>query len=171
MGTMRALARFELATRIIRVLVRELNRTTVAPRRESLSTIPSDAGVSPTDGDLETWSEDELEEEGLLENNETVAMIGSMLVHVIVILSLALVPLATQLDEEAVVIVSQPPGETLAIVEKIDTVSYSDVPQTKVGATAWPKLRWLKPRRIYSLRFRKFQVRWIWSDQIAATFC
>ncbi|TWU49543.1 vWA domain-containing protein [Rubripirellula reticaptiva] len=95
-----------------------------------------DEGKTLVDANLDAWSEDELEDESLLENNETVAMIGSMLVHLIIILSLALVPLASQMDEEAVVIVSKPPSETLEKVDTIDEVTYSDVPQLKVGANS-----------------------------------
>lgn len=89
------------------------------------------------DGDnLDAWDDDELEDESLLENNETVAMIGSLLVHLIVILSLALVPLRPTRDEEAVVIVSKPPAKEVEKIEFIDEITYSDVPQTKVGANS-----------------------------------
>ncbi|QDT06852.1 hypothetical protein K227x_52730 [Rubripirellula lacrimiformis] len=90
----------------------------------------------PADDDLEAWPEDELDDESILESSETVAMIGSLLVHLIIILSLALVPLQLIEDEEAVVIVSKPPAETIEKVEMIDEVTYSDVPQLRVGANS-----------------------------------
>jgi hypothetical protein len=92
--------------------------------------------AAPDDEAVDAWDDDELEDESLLENNETVAMIGSLLVHLIVILSLALVPLRPTLDEEAVVIVSKPPAEEVEKIEFIDEITYSDVPQTKVGANS-----------------------------------
>lgn len=85
--------------------------------------------------DVDAWSEEELEEESLLENGEATALIGSMLVHLIIILMLALVPLRPSIDEEAVVIVS-PPEYSQEKIEMIDEVTYSDVPQTKVGANS-----------------------------------
>lgn len=81
------------------------------------------------------WDEEGLEEESFFENQETTALIGSMLVHLIVILTLALVPLRASVDEEAVVIVS-PPEYTEEVEELIDDVTYSDLPQVKVGANS-----------------------------------
>lgn len=86
--------------------------------------------------DLDAWDDEQLEDESLLENNETVAMIGSLLVHLIVILSLALVPLRPTRDEEAVVIVSKPPAEEFEKIEFIEEITYSDMPQSKVGANS-----------------------------------
>ncbi len=85
--------------------------------------------------DVDAWSEEELEEESLFENEEATALIGSMLVHLIIILTLALVPLRMKIDEEAVVLVSPPEYEQDKI-EMIDDVTYSDVPQVEVGANS-----------------------------------
>ncbi|MDF1840637.1 MAG: VWA domain-containing protein [Rubripirellula sp.] len=85
--------------------------------------------------DVDAWNEEELEEESLLENQEATALIGSMLVHLIIILTLALVPLRPPFDEEAVVIVS-PPDYSQEKIEMIDEVTYSEVPQTEVGANS-----------------------------------
>jgi hypothetical protein len=85
--------------------------------------------------DVDAWSEEELEDESLLENGEATALIGSMLVHLIIILTLALVPLHLPTDEEAVVIVS-PPEYSQDKVEMIDEVTYSDVEQVEVGANS-----------------------------------
>ena len=86
--------------------------------------------------DVEAWDEEEIEAESVFQADETAAFIGSMLVHLIVILSLALVPLTLQEDEEAVVIVSPPPTEKIEKVEMIEEVTYSDLPQEKVGANS-----------------------------------
>ena len=56
-------------------------------------------------------------------------------IHLIIILTLALVPLRPQIDEEAVVIVS-PPEYSQDTFELIDEVTYSDVPQVEVGANS-----------------------------------
>ncbi len=87
------------------------------------------------ESEVDAWSEEELEEESLLENEEATALIGSMLVHLIIILTLALVPLRSNVDEEAVVIVS-PPEYSQEKIEMIDEVTYSEVPQTEVGANS-----------------------------------
>ncbi|TWU60867.1 hypothetical protein Poly51_11490 [Rubripirellula tenax] len=100
----------------------------------SVGSLPSN--VSAMGEDLDPWSEDDLEDEAFLENSETVAMIGSMLVHLIIILSLAMMPLRMTEDEEAVVIVSKPPAVTLEKVDMIDEVTYSDMPQLRVGANS-----------------------------------
>ena len=59
-----------------------------------------------------------------------------MLVHPIIVLTLALVPLKAPFDEEAVVIVSPPEYQQEKIEEIIDDVTYSDLPQVKVGANS-----------------------------------
>ena len=59
-----------------------------------------------------------------------------MLVHLIIILTLAMVPLAIQLDDEAVVIVSKTPEYQQDKIETIDDITYSDIPQVQVGAAS-----------------------------------
>ena len=83
---------------------------------------------------VDPWSPDELEKEGFLENAENVALIASMLVHIIIILSLAMVPLAIEWDEEAVVMVAPPPEPQQEEMEFLDEIIYSDLPQIHVGA-------------------------------------
>ena len=86
--------------------------------------------------EVDAWSEEELEDESLLENQETTALIGSMLFHLIIILVLALVPLSNDLDDEAVVIVSPPPDRLQDKIEMIEQVTYSEIPQEQVGANS-----------------------------------
>jgi hypothetical protein len=85
--------------------------------------------------EVEEWSSEELEDESLLENQETTALIGSMLFHLIIILVLALVPLRETIDDEAVVLVS-PPEYLQDKVEMIEEVTYSEVPSDQVGANS-----------------------------------
>ncbi len=85
---------------------------------------------------VDAWDEEELEEESFFSASETTAFAGSMLVHLIIILSLALVPLVVPVDEEAVVLVSPPAETEIEKVEMIDDVTYSDLPQTEVGANS-----------------------------------
>ncbi|TWT94259.1 hypothetical protein Pla100_38690 [Neorhodopirellula pilleata] len=77
--------------------------------------------------------------ESLWDSDETVAMIGSLQVHLIIFLALALFQLHGPIDEEAVVIVSNPPEyeETFEMVEQIVV---SETPQTQVGADALAEL-------------------------------
>lgn len=86
--------------------------------------------------DVEQWGRDQIEGEGFFENSENVALVGSMLVHLIILLFLAMIPLAIEMDEEAVVIVSKPPVYEQEKLEFIDEISYSDMPQVDVGASS-----------------------------------
>lgn len=101
------------------------------PEPNHKANVNSESGAESVDA----WSETELEDESLLENEEATALIGSMLVHLIIILTLALVPLRSQVDEEAVVLVSPPEYEREKI-EMIDEITYSEVEQTQVGANS-----------------------------------
>ncbi|TWU01114.1 vWA domain-containing protein [Stieleria varia] len=84
---------------------------------------------------LDAWSEEELEDEPALQTDESIALLGSMLVHVLIIVSLAIVPLRTfQAEPEAVVIVSPPnEKETPELIEEID---YSEAPSVEIGANS-----------------------------------
>ena len=109
-------------------------------------THPSRAGSIPTNdpslaerlgpaGDVDAWSEEELEDESPLQADETTALFGSMIVHVVIIVALAIAPLrAFQSPEEAVVIVA-PPMEN-EIEEVIEEVDYSEVPSVEIGTNA-----------------------------------
>ena len=105
------------------------------PPNESPPVVAPAATADQPQRDVDAWSEEELEAESFFENQETTAMIGSMLVHLIIILTLALVPLKPSIDDEAVVIVS-PPEYSQEVDELIDEVTYSELPQVKVGANS-----------------------------------
>jgi hypothetical protein len=98
-----------------------------------VSSHPSDQPLPETE--LDAWSEEELEEEPVLQSDESTALFGSMLVHLIIILALALVPLRPYVDEEAVVIVS-PPKTQEEKLDVIDDITYSMEPQVTVGANS-----------------------------------
>ncbi len=85
-------------------------------------------------GKVDAWTEEEFDDEPFWVGSEITALIGSMLVHLIVILTLALVPLTRPTDPEAVVIVATPPDYTQDRVELIEEVITSEVPQEAVGA-------------------------------------
>jgi hypothetical protein len=87
------------------------------------------------DAEVDAWSEDELEEEPVLQNDETSALIGSVVVHLVIILSLALAPLNDLIDEEAVVLVSSPSAELTEEIQVVEDVTY-DEPSEDVGATS-----------------------------------
>ena len=92
--------------------------------------------------EVDAWHEDELEEESFFENQETTALIGSMLVHLIVILTLALVPLRAPVDDDAVVIVS-PPEYSQEIEElTIRADARAGHSSTKIRShTAWTRVK------------------------------
>ncbi len=71
------------------------------------------------------------EEAGLF-GQESTAVVGSVLFHLIVILSLALLPIRPQFDEEAVVLVAGPP-DPIEEIRLIDEVTYSDAPNSEIG--------------------------------------
>lgn len=72
------------------------------------------------------------ERERFWDSDEIVAMLGSMQVHIIIFLSLALVQFHQPIDENAVVIVSPPPQYEEKL-EMIEEFVVSDVPQSEVG--------------------------------------
>lgn len=99
----------------------------------------SDQMESATSEPVDEWPLEQLESEGFFENGENVALVGSLLVHLSIVLWLAMVPLAIEMDEEAVVIVSDPPVYEQEEIEFIDEITYSDVPQVEVGANSLAK--------------------------------
>ncbi|MCA9138334.1 MAG: VWA domain-containing protein [Planctomycetales bacterium] len=83
---------------------------------------------------VDAWDEEELEEEPVLQTDESAAFFGSMAVHILIIVSLAIMPSQIFKDEEAVVIVS-PPVETES-EPLIEEVVYSDVPEIEIGSNS-----------------------------------
>ena len=110
--------------------------TIPTPPSHSQAGHPVAGGLQSNLESVDAWDEEELEEESFFSASETTAFAGSMLVHLIIILSLALVPLVMPVDEEAVVLVSPPAEQEIEKVEMIDDVTYSDLPQTEVGANS-----------------------------------
>lgn len=82
---------------------------------------------------------DGMPDESIWDSNETVAMVGSMQVHIIIFLTLALFNLNLPIDEQAVVIVSPPP-EYEERVEVIEQIVVSETPQNQIGADAMAEL-------------------------------
>ena len=84
--------------------------------------------------EVDAWSEEELEEEAVLQTDESAALFGSMAVHVIIIVALAIMP--TQLfEEEAPVVIVSPPVET-DTEPIIEEVVYSEIPEIAPGANS-----------------------------------
>ncbi|TWU43421.1 hypothetical protein Q31b_24600 [Novipirellula aureliae] len=77
----------------------------------------------------------EFEDDSFFASTETTAFIGSMLIHLIVILSLALVPLAMSVEQDAVVLVSPKREEPIDEVKLIEEINYSDLLQDEIGAS------------------------------------
>ncbi|MEL7264893.1 MAG: vWA domain-containing protein, partial [Planctomycetota bacterium] len=112
------------------------------PNSESgpvVSTNPGEAASGLDAPQLDdTWEEWMDEEEGFF-GGDMVAMIGSLLVHMMVILGLALIPLMGNQAEEQAALIVVPPEEVPVEIEdtfEIEEVTYSDVPSTDVGANA-----------------------------------
>jgi hypothetical protein len=119
-----------------RFTLSEFQMTTGVPQNANNDSIKTGDEGSNANGQVNQWSLEELEAEGFFENSENVALIGSTLVHLIIILFLAMVPLAIQSDEEAVVIVSNVPQDEQEKIEFIDEIVYSDAPQVEIGASS-----------------------------------
>lgn len=87
-------------------------------------------------GELEEdFDEEEFEEEGWF-SNDLFAVSASLLGHMAIVLLLALIPLAVEKDENAVVLVSPPPEYEDESLQEIEEMVYSDLPQTEVGANS-----------------------------------
>ncbi len=94
---------------------------------------PSDALLP--EAEVDAWSEEELEEEPVLQSDESSALIGSVIVHLMIILALALAPLNEIIDEEAVVLVSPPTPDQTEEIEIVEDVTY-DQPSDQIGAAS-----------------------------------
>lgn len=67
---------------------------------------------------------------------EWTAIVGSMLFHVVVFLSLALIPITVK-EDDSVLVIASPPEYQQAEIERIEEVVYSNVPQTEAGAASF----------------------------------
>lgn len=85
---------------------------------------------------LEAWDEEEFEEDGGWFNDESAAFVGSLIVHLAILLLLGLTPLTASVDPEAVVLVASKTPDDVDDLRVIDEVDYSDVPQDEVGANS-----------------------------------
>ncbi|MCC9602055.1 VWA domain-containing protein [Stieleria sp. JC731] len=85
-------------------------------------------------GEVDAWSEEELEEEAVLQTDESAALFGSMAVHILIIAALAIMPTQIFEEDDPVVIVS-PPVETES-EPIIEEVVYSEIPEMAPGANA-----------------------------------
>ncbi|NND97342.1 MAG: VWA domain-containing protein [Pirellulaceae bacterium] len=99
------------------------------------SSHPTDDKIVNPDAEVDAWDEDELEEEPVLQTDESSALIGSVLVHLILILALALAPLSLPVDEDAVVLVSPPTNELTEEIKIIEDVTYEE-PSEEIGASS-----------------------------------
>ena len=94
-------------------------------------------GMSKGNGP-ELFNNDEFDE-APSQTDEITALLGSVLVHLIAILLLALAPWTPMREDEPVVIVSSPP-EYEQPLELVEEISYSDVPQSEIGANSFDEL-------------------------------
>lgn len=109
-----------------------LNTTPGASTDACAAQTPAQASVA---AELEAWDDEELEDDGGWFGDESAAFIGSMIVHLAVLLFLGLTPLIREHDPEAIVIVSSPPQQEDEL-RVIDVVTYSEAPQDEVGANS-----------------------------------
>ncbi|TWU37081.1 vWA domain-containing protein [Novipirellula artificiosorum] len=110
-----------------------LENTIVAETRVPEQADSSLVGPQSADEPVDAWDDDELEPSSLFASDESTAFLGSLLFHLILLLSLALVPLAISSDEDAVVLLSPPQEDFVEPVDWIDEVTYSDFLQDEIG--------------------------------------
>ncbi|WP_153558577.1 vWA domain-containing protein [Roseimaritima sediminicola] len=77
----------------------------------------------------------EVEEEDWF-NDESVAFVASLVAHMAILLTLAMMPVLIEDKPPAVVLVSPPPEYEQETIERIEDITYSDVPHEKVGANS-----------------------------------
>ena len=85
---------------------------------------------------VDAWDEDELEEQGVLETDESTALIGTLGFHILILLALFIVPKQLfEPEREAVVIVSphDQKDEQETIIEEVIP---SEVPEIEIGSNA-----------------------------------
>ncbi len=85
---------------------------------------------------VEAWSDEELEDDAGWFGDESAAFVGSLLVHLCVIVLLGLTPIINRVDPEAIVIVSPPILDQPDKVHVVDEVTYSELPEDQVGAAS-----------------------------------
>ncbi len=86
--------------------------------------------------EVDAWDEEELEDDGGWFGDESAAFVGSLLVHLGIIVMLGVTPMLSKVDPEAIVIVSPPQLEQLEKIHVVDDVTYSESPQDQVGAAS-----------------------------------
>jgi hypothetical protein len=91
-------------------------------------------GVNEPESQVESDEEYEEEEAESWFNGDSVAFVASLLVHMGLILSLALIPLLNEMESAAVVLVSTPLDPLRDQELVVDDVVYSDISQDQVGA-------------------------------------
>ncbi len=96
----------------------------------------SSPAVGTQASDVDAWDEAELEDDGGWFGNESASFVGSMIVHLGVIVMLGLTPIIQKLDPEAIVLVSAPPVQEIEEFEIVEEVTHSELPQDKVGAAS-----------------------------------
>lgn len=111
-------------------VVSNLHRVTPAQAQNVAA--PPASGVTA----VEAWSEEELEDDAGWFGDESTSFIGSLLVHLSIIVLLGLTPMIQKVDPEAIVIVSPPELEQIEKIQVVEDVTYSETPQDQVGAAS-----------------------------------
>ena len=97
---------------------------------------PAAAGPSLGQDPIEAWSDDDLEDDAGWFSDESAAFVGSLIVHLAVLLVLGITPLLQREEPEAIVMVASRPAEQLEELRIIEEVSYSELPHDQVGANS-----------------------------------
>ena len=111
-------------------------RSVDRPESDDRESLEGEVGVSDPAAawQADDFEQDDFEQDGGWFDDESAAFIGSLIVHLAILLFLGLTPLVVSRDPEALVIVATQPEELLEEVQIIEQVTYSEVPQDEVGA-------------------------------------
>tara|TARA_R110002049_G_scaffold72490_6_gene187422 strand:- start:119481 stop:121691 length:2211 start_codon:yes stop_codon:yes gene_type:complete len=117
----------------------QANMSTMDPRPSATVPAPGASDIAgesniPAPDPVDTWGDDEFEDEPVIQSEETIALIGSMLVHLIVILLLALAPLRSTQDDDAVVLLSPAAERNEEPVQLLNEITYDADPQDAIGS-------------------------------------
>lgn len=95
---------------------------------------------SEASGRVDSWNEDELEQDGGWFGDESAAFVASLGVHLAVLLLLALTPLIASLEPDGLVIVASEAVEPVDEFRIVDDLAHSEMPQDEIGANSSAEL-------------------------------
>ncbi len=107
--------------------------STAYPANSPVTAVATELPVNMVTEEDEDWDDEDEESEGWF-GADSVAFVASMLVHMGLVLSLALIPLLNEEDPHAVVLVAPPPPPPQEPLQSAEEVVYTDTIQDQIGS-------------------------------------